>query len=258
MIRSHPAGREQTYELRQIVNAIFYLLRGGIQWRMMPHEYPRYRIVFYHDAKWRRDGTWERINQILRERQRVAQGRPPQPSAAIIDSQTVKTTEAGGPRGSDGGKKISGRKRQTLVDTQGTLLKVKVHPADIHDRRGGERLLSSLGSLFPLIGLLWAETAYQGLKEWITTTLGWTLTITKHGWTGVHGVWVRPGQQPPEIPTGFHVLPRRWVAERTFGWFGRNRRLAKDYEQLEKTSEMLFYLAMCRISLRRLTAVRAT
>jgi putative transposase len=157
--RSHPAGRRQTYPLRRIVDAIFYLLRTGAQWRLLPHEYPPRGAVFYHYAQWREDGTWEHVTQVLRESYRRTIGRNPQPTAAIIDSQSVKTTEMGGPRGYDGGKKINGRKRHLLVDTQGTLLKNKVHPADIHDRAGAELLLKGLQHLFPAIGLIWADTA---------------------------------------------------------------------------------------------------
>ncbi len=161
-------------------------------------------------------------------------------------------TEVGGPRGYDGGKKVPGRKRQVLVDTQGNLLKAKVHPADVHDRRGAELLLEGLAAHFPRIALLWADSAYQGLKAWLALALGWALVITKHWWTGLRGVWVAPGQQPSEIPRGFHVLPRRWVVERSIAWLGRNRRLAKDYERLTRTGEMLLYIAMARLTLRRL------
>ena len=164
----------------------------------------------------------------------------------------MRTTEVGGPRGYDGGKKVSGRKRQVLVDTQGNLLKAKVHPADVHDRRGAELLLQGLAAQFPRLALLWADSAYQGLKAWLALALGWALVITKHWWTGLHGVWVAPGQQPPEIPRGFHVLSRRWVVERSIAWFGRNRRLAKDYERLPRTGAMLLYAAMARLTLRRL------
>jgi transposase len=158
------AGRPQTLELRRIVEAVFYLLRTGCQWRAIPHEFPPWPAVYWHYAKGGGAGTWEAINTALRERRRTALGRTSQPTAAIIEGQSVRTTEAAGPRGYDGGKKMGGRKRHVLVDTQGHLLEARVHPADLHHRRGAELLLLGLAAGFPLILLLWADTAYRGLQ----------------------------------------------------------------------------------------------
>ena len=145
-----------------------------------------------------------------------------------------------------------------LVDTEGTLLKVKVHPADLHDKAGGRLLLADLHLLFPAILLVWADTHYQGLKAWAKENLGWTIEVVKHWWTGVQGFWCAPGQEPPTIPSGFHVLPHRWVVERTLSWFSRFRRLAKDYEKLPETSETFIYMAMSHILLRRIAKRSAT
>jgi len=197
------------------------------------------------------------MHTALREAVRTTQGREPTPSAAILDSQSVKTTEQGGERGYDGGKKINGRKRHLLVDTNGLILDVLVHPANLTDRQGAKLLLAPLKDVFPRLKLIWADSGYAGkLEEWVKNTLSWTLEIVKRPFEGVRYVWVPPGGEPPEIPRGFVVVKRRWVVERTFGWLGRSRRLSKDYEHLSESEESWIYTSMIRLMLARLARHR--
>lgn len=230
-------GRKHKHSFWEILNAIFYLLRSGCAWRMLPHDLPPWKTVYHYFRLWRKDGTWERINTALRTELRESEGRETEPSAAILDSQSVKTSDVKGVRGYDAGKNIKGRKRHILVDTLGLLLIVVVHTANIQDRDGAKLVLQKAQKLFSRLSLVWADAGYAGkLIDWVKGTCGWALEIVKR----------TPGIK------GFQVLPRRWVVERTFGWLSQYRRLSKDYEVLTETSEALVYAAMVHVMVRRL------
>jgi len=236
-------GRPQEWPMREIVNALLYLLRTGCQWRMLPHDLPPWQTVYYHHRKWRRNRLWEKINRLLRRQVRQQVGREATPSAAIVDAQSVKTTLVKGERGYDAGKRVNGRKRHIVVDTMGLLLSVLVTTGNVQDKPGGKQLLTQLYQRLhlPRLKLLWADAGYRGqpFADWVKTTFGWVWEVVKRN----------------DDLKGFHVLPRRWVVERTFGWLNNYRRLSKDYEELPSTSESLIYLAMSRLMLRRLAGI---
>jgi putative transposase len=231
-------GHPQEIDLRRVVDACLYIARTGCQWDNLPGDYPNSDSVYYHWRKWCRDGTWQRINETLRQQERQRQGRAAEPSAAIVDSQSTKTTEAGGERGYDAAKKVNGRKRHLVVDTLGNVLAVVVHAADIQDRDGAKLVFAKLSQATKdALQKLWADGGYRGqLVEWVKDNLNAILEIVEK----------EAGQR------GFKLLPRRWVVERTFAWLGRYRRLSKDYERCLECSEGMVYLASIHTLLKRL------
>jgi transposase len=226
-------------ERRQIIDAVLYIVKGGVQWRLLPHDFPSWKTVYHVFRRWTLDHTWEALNARLRAQVREEEGKRSRPTAAILDSQSVKSDPHGGNVGYDSAKKIKGRKRHLLVDTLGLMLGIVVTPANTTERDGAQTLLQRTLSVFTWLRLLWVDGGYAGpaFAQWVRSLRS--------------KLEVQVVKRSDDVK-GFQILPRRWIVERTFAWLMRHRRLVRDYETTETSAEAWAYIAMIRIQLRRL------
>lgn len=240
LVRQKPGkGAKRRISTREVVNAIFYLEHTGCQWEMLPKDFPDYHLVNYYYWKWIRDGTWDVVLQTLNIITRNLENHDDQPSAAIIDSQSIKSAGPGEERGFDNGKRIKGRKRFLVVDTLGLVLSVFVMTASVSEPAGGVEILDDINKRFPTIRKVWADSAYSGqLVDYVRQWCHFVLEIVRSA----------PDQK------GFQVHPKRWLIERTFGWMNWSRRLSKDYEKTVESSETTIKIAAIRLMLKRIRA----
>jgi putative transposase len=237
-----PGGRPRSVDIREVVNAIVYLVSSGGAWHLLPHDFPKWKTVYHYFRQWRVQGDWVRIHEQLYQWVRLTQERQASPSAAILDSQSVATATMVHPAvGFDANKKVKGRKRHVLVDTLGLVIVVVVSAASVPERQGAQLVLAKLHQIrehFPRLARIWVDAGYEGqdFMRWVIDSYRWILEVVKRS----------------DGAKGFVVLPRRWVVERTFGWFNWFRRLSKDYEYLPQTSEAMIQIAMIHLMLKRL------
>lgn len=234
--RSDPRGNPGRHDRRTVLNAILYVLRGGISWRMLPKDFPPFGTVYDHFRRWNVRGIWAELNATLTQASRLKAGREAQPSVGIIDSQSVKTSGPGAERGFHGGKRIKGRSRHIVTDTAGRVLALRVSAANRSDSAEAGAPMAQALERFPTLETFVADQGYQAQAQAAAQQLGCSLQVVQK-----------------QTAPGFHVLPWRWVVERTFAWFGNFRRLSKDYEKTTTSSEAFLWLASSSILLNRLS-----